>query len=72
MAKELLLSQASRCPRCGTAPDDLTWLCVATPDETWTTDEGRAGWLTICESCALQVDFIVDEEITELRRQGSW
>lgn len=64
-AQEQFLSQARLCPTCGAAPSDLFWLGMEDADDAWEAGHGRAGYLTICERCKLQVDFIVDGAATE-------
>jgi hypothetical protein len=45
------------CPICGTPANQLAWFFFATPVETWEVLMGRAGWMTVCDKCHLQVDF---------------
>jgi hypothetical protein len=45
------------CPACGQLPKDLDWVWVESPEDTWTHLCGRAGWLSICRPCGLQVEF---------------
>ena len=56
------LGQAKPCPKCHTEPAQLTWFYFETPAWTWGIYLcGRAGWLSLCEPCHVQVDFF--EEI---------
>jgi hypothetical protein len=48
---------AHNCPICGKVADDLSWFFFSTPPETWAALMGRAGWMTVCDDCHLQVDF---------------
>ena len=56
-AKRAYGSRAVPCSKCGASPDKLTWIRFTSPAWTWKKLCGRAGWLTICESCHLQIDF---------------
>jgi hypothetical protein len=46
--------ESKTCPSCH-AP--LTWIYFRSPGWTWEKLCGRAGWLGVCHSCHLQVDF---------------
>lgn len=50
---------ARHCPGCNRAPADLTSIYFSSPPWTWQKLCGRAGWLTICRPCHLQVDFFL-------------
>jgi hypothetical protein len=67
LAHDLHLGRARSCPGCGRAPSDLFWVSISDPEEAWDKGTGRVGFLTLCEDCRLQVDFLVDEELTELQ-----
>jgi transcriptional regulator with XRE-family HTH domain len=56
-AKRMYGAEAVPCSTCGASPDSLTWVRFVSPPWTWAKLCGRAGWLTICEVCHLQVDF---------------
>ncbi len=71
-AQELLGAQAHGCPGCETAAHELTWISIGTSEEAWRAGDERCGWLTVCTRCGRQVQFLVDEEITQLRREGNW
>jgi hypothetical protein len=45
------------CPRCHRP---LTWIWFSSPAWTWEKLCGRAVWLGICESCHLQVEFLLE------------
>jgi hypothetical protein len=47
-------------PNCGSAADKLDWFYFATPAESWQHLAGRAGWMTACQQCGIQVDFFVE------------
>lgn len=51
---------ADRCPGCHTPPEHLTWVYFRSPDRTWEMLCGRAGWMTVCEWCEVQVDFFLE------------
>jgi hypothetical protein len=61
MAHEIL--GGSDCPDCGKRAGRLRWVCLAHIDQ--------VGWLTVCTRCQTQVEFLVDEELTQLRREGN-
>lgn len=69
-AQDLHLDRASACPICRRPPSDLFWCSVTSPEETWDAGTGEVGFLTICETCRLQVDFLVDRELTELQEEA--
>jgi hypothetical protein len=69
MAQELHLGHARPCPGCGRPPGELFWFSVSDPEEMWDRGTGRVGFLTLCEDCRRQVDFLVDEELTELQAE---
>jgi hypothetical protein len=68
-AKDLFLGQARPCPGCGRDADELAWFCVISPEATWDEGTGRVGFLTLCNRCRLQVDFLVDRELTDLQAE---
>jgi hypothetical protein len=45
------------CPKCATPADRLTWFYFESPAWTWEHLCGRAGWMTVCNRCQMQVDF---------------
>jgi hypothetical protein len=59
-AKERYGSRAIACWSCGSSPELLTWVRFVSPAWTWKALCGCAGWLTICERCHLQVDFLLE------------
>lgn len=71
-AQEELGADARPCPDCGRAPGALTWVSIGSSDEAWSAGDERCGWLTLCPACATQVQFLLDAEMTELRREGNW
>lgn len=71
-AKELLGHTTRGCETCRASFDQLIWISIGTSDEAWKRGDERCGWLTLCSTCARQVDFILDEELTQLRREGNW
>jgi hypothetical protein len=70
MARELFAGRVPGCERCGRPADELAWISIGTSDEAWRAGDQRCGWLRVCDSCARQVDFVLDEEMTRLRREG--
>jgi hypothetical protein len=69
MAQELHLERARACPQCGRPASDLFWFSISDPEEAWDRGTGRVGFLTLCERCQMQVDFLVDQELTELQAE---
>lgn len=56
------LTVAKPCPKCHATPDQLTWFYFKSPPWTWGEYLcGRAGWLSVCDPCHIQVDYF--EEI---------
>jgi hypothetical protein len=53
------LKRAKTCPQCGLAAQ-LTWFYFESPKETWENLCGRAGWMTVCDKCHVQVDFFLE------------
>lgn len=64
LAKELLGEHARSCPSCARSAAELEWICLDDPEEGGT--DVVVGWLTYCDRCHLQVEFVVDEELTQL------
>lgn len=71
-AQEDLGGQAKGCPLCHVPAADAEWISIGTSDEAWSAGDERCGWLLVCRQCGIQVDFVVDEEMTQLRREGNW
>jgi hypothetical protein len=69
MAQERFLAQAKPCPHCGGAAAGLFWFSVSSPEEAWDAGTGQVGFMTLCERCNLQVDFLVDQELTDMQAQ---
>ena len=46
------------CPHCGTPSKNLRWIWFKSPSETWDNLLGQAGYLSLCDKCHIQVDFI--------------
>lgn len=68
-AQEQLLAQAKPCPQCGCEASKLFWFSVTDPEAAWDAGTGRVGFLTLCKRCRLQVDFLIDQELTELQAE---
>ena len=54
------IDRARHCPQCGATPNVLTWVHFVSPPWTWESMCGRAGWLTVCDPCGLQIDFFME------------
>lgn len=52
-----LLNTALPCPICGLGIEDLEICYFVSPKWTWEERYGRAGWLTICAKCEMQIQF---------------
>lgn len=50
---------ARDCPGCGRPSSELNWIYFSSPAWTWQQLCGRAGWMTVCWPCHLQVDFFL-------------
>ncbi len=59
-AKDHYRTQAQACPKCGKAAKDLDWFYSESPAWTWQNLCGRAGWMSVCDDCHLQVDFFLE------------
>jgi hypothetical protein len=57
---EELRAAAEPCPFCRAPFDELTRVYFVSPAWTWEERCGRAGWLTICDHCHVQVQFFCD------------
>jgi hypothetical protein len=51
---------AKPCPKCGRSTNELAWFYFESPKWTWDNLCGRAGWMTVCDSCRVQVDFFLE------------
>lgn len=51
---------AKPCPKCGKASGELAWFYFESPKWTWENLCGRAGWMTVCDACHMQVDFFLE------------
>lgn len=71
-AKEMFMDRAEPCPACGRRAEELRWASIGTSDEAWERGDERCGWIVVCDLCSIQVSFVLDEEMTQLRREGSW
>ena len=64
--KEEYLGEARSCPKCGTPPERLRWVYVredTQPSQLPQPPHCREGYLLICDSCLLQVDFFCEHRI---------
>ena len=68
-AQEQFLEKSRPCPGCGDPPSGLFWLSVTDPEAAWDVGTGRVGFLTVCKRCRLQVDFLVDQELTDMQAE---
>jgi hypothetical protein len=55
-ARDWYAERGHHCPYCGRSPWQVTWFFSGTDSGYFT---GKAGWMTICEPCQLQVDFFL-------------
>lgn len=46
------------CPQCGKPSEQLRWIWFSSPSWTWDNFMGQAGYMSICDKCHRQVDFI--------------
>jgi hypothetical protein len=58
--KQRYAASARPCPKCHTPAEALSWFYFESPAETWEHLCGRAGWITVCDHCRLQVDFFLE------------
>ena len=54
------VEDACPCPQCGKPGAALTWIYFESPEWTWQHLCGRAGWLTVCDDCRVQVQFFLE------------
>ncbi len=57
---ESMRANSNPCPFCSAPFEDLSRVFFVSPAWTWQELCGRAGWLTICEKCNVQVQFFCD------------
>lgn len=57
---ESYIKESGPCPSCGKVPKDLAWFYFSSPEETWGWLCGSSGWMAVCDSCHLQVNYIED------------
>jgi len=69
MLKDEYAEQVRPCPVCKMAANDLTWIPVATCDESWDAGEGKVGYLTVCMPCRRQVNFLLEDVCTEIEAE---
>lgn len=69
IAQDLHLDRANPCPGCSTCAEELFWFSVTAPLAEWKAGKGRVGFLTLCKSCQLQIDFLVDDELTQMEKE---
>jgi|GEM_PF-1597952 len=46
------------CPNCKRLPKDLSWFWFSSPEEEWQALAGGAGWMSVCDVCHIQVEFL--------------
>lgn len=54
------LTEATPCPDCGKSASDLEWFWFESPDWTWKSFCGRAGWMSFCPDDECIVNFFVE------------
>lgn len=59
-AKKKYLEQATPCPFCRRQAEQLSWTYLVLPKWAWETLGEKAGWITVCNRCGLQIDFFAD------------
>lgn len=67
MAQQFLGEGAKPCPSCGRPPKELFWFSISSAEADWDAGIGQVGFLTLCEKCKLQVNFLVDPELTQMQ-----
>ena len=60
---------AHSCPSCGRAASELFWFSISDPESAWDAGTGRVGFLTVCVQCRLQVEFLLDQELTDMQAE---
>jgi hypothetical protein len=58
--RDYYLPSAIACPRCSASASELSWIYFVSPKLTWEKLCGRAGWLTVCDKCRIQVQFFME------------
>lgn len=48
------------CPNCKRLPEQLSWFWFGSPNRDWKFLVGRAGWMSVCDTCHIQVEFLVE------------
>jgi len=66
-AQEEFLAKAKPCPQCRCEAAKLFWFSVSDSESAWDAGTGRVGFLTLCKRCKLQVNFLVDKELTKMQ-----
>ena len=67
MAQQFLGDGAKPCLGCGCPPKELFWFSISSAEADWDARTGQVGFLTLCIKCKLQVDFLVDPELTQMQ-----
>lgn len=62
-------SDACPCPSCARAAAELFWFSISDLEAAWDTGSGRVGFLTVCQRCRLQVEFLLDQELTDMQAE---
>jgi hypothetical protein len=60
---------ARPCPSCGRSAAELFWFSICDPEPAWDARTGRVGFLTVCEPCRVQVEFLLDRELTDMQAE---
>jgi hypothetical protein len=53
-----IIKGSTSCPNCGLASEQLSWFWFSSPQEDWDALAGRAGWMSVCDTCHIQVEFL--------------
>ena len=59
-ARARYTTHAKPCPKCHAVATELSWFYFNSPEWTWEHMCGRAGWMTVCDKCRVQVDFFME------------
>ncbi len=56
-AKQRYLKRAAPCPLCATPAEQLSWVYLIPSQWACQALCEKAGWMTVCNRCRLQIDF---------------
>lgn len=58
---------ACPCPSCDRSAAELFWFSISDPEQAWEAGTVRVGFLTVCQTCRLQVEFLLDRELIDMQ-----